>query len=107
MDKVAALAKKHKMNVVLPVHETRASDGGRQYNSAVVINREGRVVGHYSKVMPVFGNTSQTVPPTQHGAGETVAPDNVTPSSQGVKVFDLDFGRIAVLICYDINFIEL
>jgi hypothetical protein len=28
-------------------------------------------------------------------------------SSAGVKTFDLDFGRVAVLICYDINFIEL
>eukprot|EP00040_Diaphanoeca_grandis_P023755 m.129701 g.129701 ORF g.129701 m.129701 type:complete len:436 (+) comp29420_c0_seq1:145-1452(+) len=105
VDTVRAVALKYKMNVVLPVHEKR--DDGRQYNTAVVINREGNIEGHYSKVFPVFGNTSQTIPTTPHGGGETVAPEFVTPSSEGVKIFDLDFGRIAVLICYDINFMEL
>jgi hypothetical protein len=102
---VQALAKKHSMNIVLPLHESRAD--GRMYNTAVVIARNGTVVGHYSKVFPVFGNTSQTVPPTAHGSGEVSPPALVTPSSEGVRTFDLDFGRIAVLICYDINFAEL
>ena len=39
----------------------------------------GAVVGTYSKVFPVYGNTSQTVPPTVHGAGEVAAPSSVTP----------------------------
>ena len=34
-------------------------------------------------------------------------PSSVTPSPRGVRTFDLDFGRIAVLICYDINFAEI
>lgn len=28
-------------------------------------------------------------------------------ATTGVQAFDLDFGRIAVVICYDINFAEL
>lgn len=53
--------------------------------------------GHYSKVFPVWGNTART-------AGEVL---HVTPSEEGVRVFDLDIGKMAVLICYDINFPEL
>jgi hypothetical protein len=53
--------------------------------------------GHYSKVFPVWGNTART-------AGEVL---HVTPSEEGVRVFDLDIGKVAVLICYDINFPEL
>ena len=31
----------------------------------------------------------------------------ILPSPDGVSVFDLDFGRVAVLICYDQQFAEL
>ena len=40
--------------------------------------------GTYSKVFPVFGNTSQTVPPTVKGSGEVAAPDLVTPVSLAI-----------------------
>jgi hypothetical protein len=96
---VSKIAAQYQMNVVLPIHESR---GDKFFNTAVVLDRQGRTVGTYSKVFPVFGNTSG------HGAhGEIEAPDSVWPSSAGVKAFDLDFGRIAVLICFDINFAEL
>lgn len=101
---IRAVAKRHRMNIVLPIHE--ALDG-RQYNTAVVIDREGAVVGVYRKVFPVWGDASQRVPPTAQGGGEVGPPDNVTPSSAGVVAFDLDFGRIAVLVCFDTNFSEL
>lgn len=92
------------MNVVLPIHEAR---GASQFNTAVVINRRGNVVGSYSKIFPVFGKLGQTVPPTEANGGEVAPPDSVTPSAEGVRAFDLDIGRVVVLICYDINFPEL
>jgi predicted amidohydrolase len=101
---IQTLAKKWRMNIVLPLHEQR---GEKFFNTGVVVDRDGKVVGTYSKVFPVFGNTNQTVPPTAAGGGEVTPPDSVSPSLAGVKVFDLDFGRIAVVICYDINFAEL
>ena len=50
----------------------------------------------------VYGNASD--PPR---SGEIASPDGVWPASSGVRAFDLDFGRIAVLVCFDINFAEL
>jgi hypothetical protein len=103
---VQKIALQYGMNIVLPFHESR---GGKMYNTGVVINRDGKTVGSYSKVYPVFGNSSQTIPPTEHGGigAEVAAPDSVMPSPSGVKSFELDFGRIGVLICYDINFFEV
>lgn len=91
---VREVASRYGMNVVAPIHELR---GGLKYNTAVVINRTGDVVGTYSKVFPVWGNKERT-------AGEVFVS---TPSQQGVKAFDLDIGRMSVLICFDINFMEL
>jgi len=34
-------------------------------------------------------------------------PDQVYPSEDGVVAVDLDFGRISLAICFDINFGEI
>ncbi len=94
---VAALAKKHSMNVVAPIREARAA--GVFLNTAVVIARNGSVVGRYSKLFPVLG------PPDVTGAGSRE--EQVHPSEDGVVAIDLDFGRISLAICFDINFGEV
>ncbi len=80
-------ARKHSVNIICPLLEKR---GNRVYNSAVVIDRQGHVVGIYEKVHPV--TTTFDFTQFEHG---------VTPG-QEPKVFDLDFGRIGVMICFDI-----
>lgn len=85
-DAVAALARKYRMYVVCPIRER--GSGGRQYNTAVLLNREGKVQGQYRKVFVYWG-------------------EGVNPSGEGVPVFDTDFGRIAILTCFDVNFDEL
>ncbi len=79
---VAQVARKYAMYVVCPLYELV---GKRRYNSAVLIGREGEVVRTYRKVYPYWSE------------------QGVTPGGQ-VTVFDTDFGRIAVLTCFDINF---
>ena len=44
---VAAVAKKHRMYVICPIREQA---GDQQYNTAVLIDREGKVAGCYRKV---------------------------------------------------------
>ena len=63
---------------------------GKAYNSAVVIDRQGRVAGQYDKMHPTEGElTEGTVP------GGTDAP-----------VFTTDFGVIGIQICFDVNWWE-
>ncbi len=83
---VAEMAKKHHMYVVCPIREQ--SDDGRQYNTAVLLDRAGRVQGRYRKVFLFWG-------------------EGLSPSRDGVGVFDTDFGRIAMLTCFDANFDEV
>lgn len=69
----------------------RKDEQGRgRYNSAVLIDREGRLVGHYDKTFPTIHEME----------------DGVLPG-RGAVVFDTDFGRIGALICFDLNFPEL
>jgi len=82
---IGAVAKKHRMYVVCPIREQA---GQEQFNTAVLIDRAGKVAGRYRKVF-VFWR------------------EGLVPSREGVKVFDTDFGRIAILTCFDINFPEL
>ncbi len=61
---------------------------GRLYNTAVLINRVGEVVGAARKSFPFWG-------------------EGTVPALDGVRAFDTEFGRICFAICYDINFAEV
>ncbi len=82
---VAALARKHRMYVICPIREEA---GDKQYNTAVLIDREGKAVGYYRKMFIYWG-------------------EGLNCSREGVKAFDTDFGRICILTCFDLNFAEL
>ena len=82
----AEVAKKYKMYVICPIREQ--ADKDHMYNTAVIIDRSGKIIDWYRKVF-VFWN------------------EGLNLSEEGVKTFDLDFGRISVFTCFDINFSEL
>lgn len=81
-------ARKYGTYIVCPLMERR---GEVLYNSAVIIDRQGRIAGTYEKLHPV--TTTKDF---------TAFEDGTTPG-QEPKVFDLDFGRIGILICFDIQ----
>ncbi|MDR3677356.1 MAG: carbon-nitrogen hydrolase family protein [Acidobacteriota bacterium] len=64
-------------------------EGGKAYDTAVLIDRQGRIAGKYRKVH---------LPLAEVEGGET-------PGSE-YPVFDTDFGRIGILICWDMFFPE-
>lgn len=72
----------------------RTKREGRQYNSAVILDRRGEVVGIYDKAQPVTTSNDYTV--FEGG----LLPGGPPP------VFDLDFGRIGIQICFDAGFPE-
>jgi hypothetical protein len=86
---MAALARKHRTYIVCPID--RCEDGVR-LNTAVLIDRDGAVVGTYDKVFPYWGELDVPLP---------VRPGKEAP------VYQTDFGRIGMAICFDANFPEV
>jgi len=72
----------------------RTKRDGQQYNSAVILDRRGEVVGLYDKAQPVTTSPDYTV-----------LEGGLKPGGQP-PVFDLDFGRIGIQICFDAGFPE-
>lgn len=88
---VAERAREAGCYVICPIVTRRDS---RLWNSAVVMDRSGGILGVYDKAHPVTSSSDYTV--FERG---------VTPGGD-VPVFDLDFGRVGVQICFDIGFPE-
>jgi len=99
---MAKLAKKHKTYIISPIDRR---DGDRVYNSAVLIDRQGKVAGIYNKVCPVMPEPAEREPGVGRG-GEFAAEVNGRPGSDA-PVFQTDFGRIGMAICFDGQFPEV
>jgi len=83
---MSGLARKHRTYIVCPIDR---QDGSRRVNSAVLIDRAGKVVCVYDKVYPYWSEFDLKPP--------------VEPRSK-VPVYQADFGRIGLAICFDVNF---
>ena len=91
--RMAACAKKHGCYLIVPLVMKEEGTPARYSNVAVLMDREGRVAGMYRKV---------------HVAGDlrgVTLEDGLTPGSD-YPVFDCDFGRVGIQICYDIFYPE-
>jgi len=80
------IARKHGLYIVAGILERQ---GNTVYNTAVLINRDGDLGGTYRKV---------SLPREEIDGG-------VTPGDS-LPVFDTDFGRIGMTICWDVYFPE-
>ena len=67
----------------------RKSEAHERINSAVLIGRGGKIEGIYDKVYP-YWSEFDTAPVTEIG--------------REPAVFDTDFGKIGIAICFDVNF---
>jgi len=84
----AGLAQRHRMTIVAGTHVHRRD--GALRNAAHVFLPDGRI------------ETQEKL----HLTPTEVSPWGIAPGD-GLRVFDLPFGRAAVLICYDVEFPEL
>ena len=86
---MSALARKHRTYIACPI-DRKAGD--RRLNSAVLIDRDGRVVFVYDKVYPYWSEF-----------------DHAKKVNIGTKapVYHADFGRVGFAICFDVNFPEV
>jgi predicted amidohydrolase len=81
------LAKKHRLYLVAGLYER---DAKAIYNTSVLIGRDGSLAGKYRKVC---------LPREEIDGG-------ITPGHE-YPVFDTDFGRIGMMICWDVHFPEV
>ena len=83
---LGALSKKYGMYIVAGILE---KDGPVLYNTAVLLGRDGQLVGKYRKV---------SLPREEIDGG-------ITPG-EDFPVFETDFGKIGMMICWDVFFPE-
>ncbi|MBI4248926.1 MAG: acyltransferase [Elusimicrobia bacterium] len=84
------LAKKHKMVMVAPIYET--PETGTYYNTAVVIDADGAILGKYRK---------SHIPHCAPGFWEKFY---FKPGNLGYPVFETRYAKVGVYICYDRHF---
>lgn len=80
------LARKHNLYIVAGILE---KEGETVYNTAVLVNRKGELQGRYRKA---------SLPREEIEGG-------ITPGEE-FPVFETDFGRIGIMICWDVHFQE-
>jgi predicted amidohydrolase len=84
---LGALAKRLKVWLVAGIYE---GTGNRIYNTAVLVGRDGSLAGRYRKM---------ALPDEEIEGG-------ITPGSD-TPVFDTDFGRVGMMICWDSSYPEV
>ncbi len=86
------LAKKYKMVLVVPIYEVEMA--GLFFNTAAVIDADGRYLGKYRK---------HHIPHVHPGFWEKFY---FTPGNTGYPVFETRYAKVGVYICYDRHFPE-
>ena len=86
------LARKHKMAIVVPLYEE--DQPGVYYNTAAMIDVDGRYLGKYRKTH---------IPHCKPGFWEKFY---FRPGNLGYPVFETAFAKVGIYICYDRHFPE-
>ncbi|MCC5906932.1 MAG: carbon-nitrogen hydrolase family protein [Balneolaceae bacterium] len=85
-DRIAAIARKHQMYIIAPIYE---ADGEEVYNTAVIFDRQGNIMGKHRKtIIPVL---------------ETW----LVSTGDEYKVYQTDFAPIAIATCWEISYPEI
>jgi predicted amidohydrolase len=79
-----SLASELRVHLTIPVLERAA---GNYFNSVCLAAPDGRIVAHYRKLNPW--------PPTEQSWA--------TPGDLGLAMYDTEYGRVGLAICYDIH----
>jgi beta-ureidopropionase len=80
----AKWAEQHSCYIICPII---VRDENQIFNSAILIDRTGKIIGRYDKIRPTEGELEKSI-----------CPGNVDP-----PIFETDFGSIGMQICFDVN----
>lgn len=83
----AEFARKHNCYVICSTYTIEA---GKYYNAAVLIDRQGNPMGEYRKIFPTEGEIER----------------GISPGPIDPPVFETDFGKIGMQICFDSQWID-
>jgi len=87
---VSAMRKKASERGLYVVCPLITAENGRKYNTSVLIGPDGSIIGVYHKNVPTPGEIESGI-----------HPGSDTP------VFETDFGRVGLCICFDMNYWEV
>ncbi len=87
---LAQFAQRARDNNIYVAYSQRERAGDRIYNTGVLLDRKGELVGTYRKMHLAPGEE-----------------DEVLPGDLGYPVFECDFGRVGMGICMDIHYPEM
>lgn len=91
LDAMGAAARTHHTHVIVPMTLAEDPERGVYTNSNIVLDREGTVVGNYRKVHLVADQQGGTL-------------EGGLMPGRSFPVFECDFGRIGIQVCYDMVF---
>jgi predicted amidohydrolase len=102
---IAAAAAASRLYVIIGCWELL--DDGQFANTALLFGRDGRIVGKYRKTHAAVdqfeGQPAWAKPPSGKSRDWFIQndPEWIMQKGEDLPVFDLDFGRIGILTCYD------
>jgi N-carbamoylputrescine amidase len=91
-EKMSEIAKKHQMVLVIPIYEEEMT--GVYYNTAAIIDADGKYLGKYRKTH---------IPHCPPGFWEKYY---FKPGNLGYPVFNTAYAKVGIYICYDRHFPE-
>lgn len=94
--RLSQLAAKHQ--VYLSAGTVPELDGGKVYNTAYVFDRQGRQIAKHRKVH-LFDIDVE--------GGQSFRESDTLSAGNQVTVFDTEFGKIGICVCFDFRFPEL
>ena len=92
-DTITRKAREHRCYIVVPTYLLDSKDKPSCSNAALLLGRNGELLGTYRKVHLVVSLERQTM---EGGATPGIA----------LPVFDCDFGKLGIQICYDMEFAD-
>ena len=87
---ISAMSRKARENSIYVVCPVVTQQDDKKYNSSVLIDRNGDIAGIYHKNFLTYGELDQ----------------GITPGTE-TPVFQTDFGRVGLSICFDLNYREV
>lgn len=91
LDVMGAAARRHHTYLIVPLNLADDPGHGIYSNAAVLLDRQGKLVGMYRKVHLVAAAPSDKL-------------ENGLTPGKDFPVFDCDFGKLGIQICYDVEF---